>query len=46
MEAIERVDVHLSATATQWRDDHDEVRDTIKNHEGRLRTLEKRQKLA
>lgn len=42
MQAIDRVDTHLSATATQWRDDHDEVRDTIKNHEGRLHTLEKR----
>ncbi|MDR3582317.1 MAG: hypothetical protein P4L67_03530 [Candidatus Pacebacteria bacterium] len=41
MQAIDRVDTHLSAVATQWHDDFDEVKDVLKEHDGRLRVLEK-----
>jgi chromosome segregation ATPase len=41
MQAIDRVDTHLSATASQWHDDFDEVKDLPKEHDGRIRILEK-----
>jgi methyl-accepting chemotaxis protein len=39
--AINHVDMHLSATANQWRDDFEVVNNLLRQHDGRIRVLEK-----
>jgi archaellum component FlaC len=41
MQAIDRVDTHLSATSTQWHEDFEAMNDLFKEHDLRLRVLEK-----
>lgn len=43
IERIEQVDTHLSAYATQWSREFEDLDDRVEGHEGRLRFLEKQQ---
>jgi len=42
LRAIDRVDAHLSAFMSRSNDDTEKLRESVNEHEGRLRILERR----